>query len=336
MQDQQVLPRRFPGIRRQISLFLVVALCGLVGAVLLVAYKQGAFVRQTTIYFYADDVIGINKGMTVRLFGLPVGSVKSLEITGRGVQVELSIISDYVPRVTKGSHARLTREGYIGAASILLVPGSDPKGSREPLAEGDVIGYVANRGVAELVDDIKSQLTPVVNELRRMMVELNRPDGDLRKSLQAASTVLQELPQTNREIRQLLRDTDRTVLAVGGKAEAALAATARVGTQVEKDLPELSRKLGTALDSIAEAASEMRTATRKNGEALHQVLSQTPALMRDGGQLLRDGQDVVSAAKNSWLIRDYVEPAAMRTLPMDSFESYGGGSAKPPAAAARR
>ena len=335
MQNQQVLPRRFPGIRRRISLFLVVALVGLVGAVLLVAYKQGAFVRQTSIFFYADDVIGINKGMTVRLFGLPVGSVKSLEITVRGVQVELSIISEYVPRLSKGSNARLTREGYIGAASLLLVPGSDPKGSREPLAEGDVIGYVPNRGVAELVDDIKNQLAPVVAELRRMIVELNRPDGDLRKSLQAASAVLQQLPETNREMRQLMRDADRTILAVGGRAEAALASTARVGTQLEKELPELSRKLGTTLDSIAEAAGEVRAATRNNGEALHQVLSQTPALLRDGGQLVRDGQDVVSAAKNSWLIRDYVEPAAMRTLRVDSFEGYGG-SAKAPAAAAQR
>jgi phospholipid/cholesterol/gamma-HCH transport system substrate-binding protein len=310
-------------------------LCGLIGAVLLVAYKQGAFVRQTMIYFYADDVIGINKGMTVRLFGLPVGSVKSLEITGRGVQVEMSIISEYVPRLTKGSHARLTREGYIGAASILLVPSSDPKGSREPLAEGDVIGYVANRGVAELVDDIKNQLAPVVNELRRMIAELNRPDGDLRKSLEAASTVLQELPDTNREMRQVLRDTDRTVLAVGGRAQAALAATERVGTQVERELPELSRKLGTTLESIAETAAEIRAATRKNGEALHQVLSQTPGLVRDGGQLVRDGQDVVSAAKNTWLLRDYIEPPSMRTLQMDSFETYGGG-ARIPAAAAQR
>lgn len=327
MQDQQVLPRRFPGIRRRISLFLVTALCGLVGAVLLVAYKQGAFVRQTAIYFYADDVFGINKGMSVRLFGLPVGSVKSLEITGRGVQVELSIVSEYVPRLTKGSHARLTREGYIGAASILLVPGSDPKGSREPLAEGDVIGYVPNLGVAELVDNIRNQLAPVVGELRRMLAELNRPDGDFRKSLQGASTVLQQLPETNRELRQLMRDADQTLLAVGRRAEATLASTERLGTQIEKELPALSGKLGTALDSIAEAATEVRSATRKNGEALHQVLSQTPALMRDG-------QDVISAAKNSWLIRDYIEPPAMRTLPMDSFESYGGG-ARIPAAAQR-
>lgn len=335
MQAQQAVPKRFPGIRRRISLFLVIALCGLVGAVLLVAYKQGAFVRQTSIFFYADDVIGINKGMTVRLFGLPVGSVKSLEITVRGVQVELSVISEHVPRLTKGSHARLTREGYIGAASLLLVPGSDAQGSREPLAEGDVIGYIPNRGMAELVDDIKNQLAPVVGELRRMIAELNRPEGDFRKSLQGASTVLQQLPETNRELRQLMRDADQTVLAVGRRAEAALVSTERLGAQAEKELPVLAGKLGTALDSIDQAAAEIRSATRKNGEALHTVLSQTPALLRDGGELMRDGQEVIGAAKSSWLLRDYVEPATMRTLPMDSFESYTGG-ARVPAAAAQR
>lgn len=335
MQAQQAVPKRFPGIRRRISLFLVIALCGLVGAVLLVAYKQGAFVRQTSIFFYADDVIGINKGMTVRLFGLPVGSVKSLEITVRGVQVELSIISEHVPRLTKGSHARLTREGYIGAASLLLVPGSDAQGSREPLAEGDVIGYIPNRGMAELVDDIKNQLAPVVGELRRMIAELNRPEGDFRKSLQGASTVLQQLPETNRELRQLMRDADQTVLAVGRRAEAALVSTERLGAQAEKELPVLAGKLGTALDAIDQAAAEIRSATRKNGEALHTVLSQTPALLRDGGELMRDGQEVIGAAKSSWLLRDYVEPATMRTLPMDSFESYTGGAGVPAAAAQR-
>jgi hypothetical protein len=129
------------------------------------------------------------------------------------------------------------------------------------------------------------------------------------------------VPETNRELRQLMRDVDRTALAVGRRAEAALVSTERLGVQAEKELPALAGKLGTALDSINQAAAEIRSATRKNGEALHTVLSQTPALMRDGGQLVRDGQEVIGAAKNSWLIRDYVEPAAMRTLPLDSFEA---------------
>ncbi|HET9735013.1 MAG TPA: MlaD family protein [Burkholderiales bacterium] len=335
MQDPQVLPRRFPGVRRQISLFLVTAVCALIGAVLLVAYKQGAFVRHTKIYFFAEDVFGINKGMSVRLFGLPVGDVKNLEITDRGVRVELGIISEYAPRLTKGSSARLTREGYIGAANIQLVPGSDPKGSREPVSDGDVIGYAPARGVPELVEDIRAQLAPVVAELRRTLAELNRPDGDFRKSFASASALIQELPETNRDLRRFLRDADRTVLAVGGKADAALASTERLTTQAANELPALTRKLGTALDSIGEAAAEIRAATRKNGEALHQVLAQTPALVRDGGQLLYDSQEVIGAAKASWLIRDNLEPPAMRTLPMDSFESFGGG-ARASAAAARR
>ena len=38
---------------------------------------------------------------------------------------------------------------------------------------------------------------------------------------------------------------------------------------------------------------------------------------------MRDGQDVVGAAKSSWLIRDYIDTPSMRTLPVDSFESFG-------------
>lgn len=324
MPDTLVLPRRFPGVRRQISLFLVVAVCALIGAVLLVAYKQGAFVRHTKIYFYAEDVFGINKGMSVRLFGLPVGDVSDLRITDRGVRVELSIIGDYAPRLTKGSSARLTREGYIGAANIQLLPGAEPKGSREPVADGDVIGYVPARGVAELVEDIRAQLAPVVAELRRTLAELNRPDGEFRKSVKSAGMLIQELPETNRELRKLLQDTDRAVLTVGGKADAALASTERLTAQASRELPVLSHKLGAALDSINEAAAEVRAATRRNSDALHQVLVQTPALVRDGGQLLYDSQEVVGAAKNSWLIRDNLEPPAMRTLPLDSYESFNG------------
>ena len=307
MQDAHVPPRRFAGIRKKISLFMLTAVFGVAGAVVLVAYKQGAFVRHTSIYFYAEDVFGINKGMAVRLFGLPVGSVRDLEIADRGVKVELSIISDYVPRVPKSSKARLTREGYIGAANIQILPGADPAGSQDPVSQGDVIGFVPNRGVTELVEDIKTQLTPMVNEMRRMFAEMNAPGSDFRKSVEGAAVVFQQLPQTNREMREMLRG-----------AEGTFGSASRVTGQLERELPVVTAKLGTALDSLAEAAGEIRAAARKNGDALHETLSQAPALMRDG-------QEVVGAAKSTWLIRDYIEAPAMRTLPVDSFESFGAG-----------
>ena len=301
-------PRRFAGIGRKVSLFFLTTVLGVIGVMLLVSYKQGAFVRHTAIYFYAADALGISKGMAVRLFGLPVGSVSDLDISDRGVKVQLAINSEYIPRLPKGSQARLVREGYVGAGSIQIVPSRDPGRAGESLAEGDEIEYIPARGVAELIDDFRNQLTPVIDDMRRMLAELNHPDGDFRKSVAGASTVFQQLPETNREMRQVLRDADRTVVAV------------------ERQLPLLAEKLAHTLDQMSGASAQIRDTARKNGDALHEILVQVPGMLRDGGDLVRDGQDIVGAARNSWFLRDMIEAKSVRTLPLDSFESDGAGA----------
>jgi ABC-type transporter Mla subunit MlaD len=326
MQQEHFRPRRFAGIGRKVSLFFVTAVLGVVGVVFLVSYKQGAFVRYTTIHFYTADAFGINRGMAVRLFGLPVGNVSNMDISDRGVKVELSIASEYTPRLPRSSRARLVREGYIGAANIQIVPASEPGGATGPVAEGDEIEFTPARGMAELIDDFRTQLTPVINDMHRMIAEMNRPNGDFRKSAAGASAVLQQLPETNRELRQVLRDADGTIVAFGRQAEASLGSVARVSAQLEEQLPLLTAKLATTLDSLSETAAQIRDATRKNGDALHEALVQVPGLLRDGGDLVREGQDIVGAARNSWLIRDNIETRSVRTLPVDSFEAATPGS----------
>jgi phospholipid/cholesterol/gamma-HCH transport system substrate-binding protein len=316
MQEEHARPRRFVGIGRKVSLFFLTAMLGVVGVILLVGYKQGIFVRHTTVYFHAADAFGINKGTSVRLFGLPVGSVSNLDISDRGVRVELSIISDYTPRLPKSSRARLVREGYVGAATIQIVPG-EPGQPQQPVTDGDEIEYVPARGVAELVDEFKTQLTPVINDLRKILVDLNQPNSDFRKAMAGASAVLQQLPETNRETRKTLQHTDNMIR----QAETSFASFGRVSTRLERDLPLLTEKVSATLDNMAETSTQIRDAARKNGDALHEVLVQMPGLVRESGDLVRDGQDVVGAARNSWLLRDNIEAKAMRNLPVDSFES---------------
>jgi phospholipid/cholesterol/gamma-HCH transport system substrate-binding protein len=322
MQEEFARPRRFIGIGRKVSVFLLSAVLGVIGVILLVGYKQGIFVRHTTVHFYAADAFGINKGTSVRLFGLPVGSVSDLDISDRGVKVELSLISDYAPRIPRTSRARLVREGYVGAANIQLVPGGEPGHPMQPVAEGDEIEFIPARGVAEMIDEFKSELTPVINDLRKILVDLNQPNSEFRRAMTGASAVLQQLPETNRETRRVLQDTDTMIR----QAETAFTSLGRVGAQLEHDLPALTAKAGTALDGMTEASSQIRDAARKNGDALHEVLVRMPGLLQDSGDLVRDGQDVVGAARNSWLIRDNIEVKAMRSLPVDSFESTSAGA----------
>jgi phospholipid/cholesterol/gamma-HCH transport system substrate-binding protein len=317
MQEDLARPRRFAGIGRKVSVFLLSAVLGVIGVILLVGYKQGVFVRHTKIYFHAADAFGINKGTSVRLFGLPVGSVSDLDISDRGVKVELQLISDYTPRIPKTTRARLVREGYVGAATIQLVPGGEAGHAAQPVAEGDEIEYVPARGVAELIEEFKTQLTPVINDMRKLVVELNQPNSDFRKSLAGANAVLQQLPETNRDARKVLQDTDTMIR----QADATFASLGRVSAHMEQQLPVVTGKLAATLDSVSETSAQIRETTRKNGEALHDALAQMPGLLRDGGDLVRDGQDVVGAARNSWLIRDNIEVKSMRSLPVDSYES---------------
>ena len=332
MQDEYAAPKRFAGIERKVNLFLIAAVLVLLGAVGLISYKQGVFVRHSSIYFYAADVFGINKGMAVNLFGLPVGSVKTMLISDRGVKVELSIISDYMAQVPKGSHARLLREGYIGAANIQIVPSADSPRGAGPVVAGDVIEFLPNRGVAELIDEFKNQVTPVLAQLHRAIEAVNNPESDFRKSTKAARVLLEQLPQTNQEARRVLRDLDRSVLAVTPDMQASFGAAARLGAQAEQQLPAISGKLATALDSLTEAAQQVREQTHRNGEALNETLKHAPALIResgnlarDGGDLVRDGREILGAARNVWPLSSAVEARAMRTLAVDSFESAGPG-----------
>ncbi|OGA32353.1 MAG: hypothetical protein A3G80_03040 [Betaproteobacteria bacterium RIFCSPLOWO2_12_FULL_62_13b] len=340
MQDEYDRSRRFAGIKKKVNLFLIAAVLALLGAVGLISYKQGMFVRHTSIYFHAADVFGINKGMAVKLFGLPVGSVKTMLISDRGVKVELSIVSDYVAHLPKGSRARLLREGYIGAASIQIVPSPDPNRAAGPIVAGEVIEFLPTRGVTELVDELKNQVTPILAQLHRTIEAISHPESDFRKAASSARILIEQLPATNQEAREMLRDVDRSVLAISQDMQASFGAAARLGAQAEQQLPAISGKLATALDSLTQAAEQVREQTRRNGEALNETLKQAPALMRegenlarDGGDLVRDGQEILGAARNVWPFSSAVEARTMRTLPVDSFESAGPG--RPPAMAPR-
>src|SRR5687768_9846967 len=293
-------PRRFRGIRKQVNTFLLTAFLGFAGLVALVAYKQGMFESHTGIHFYAPDATGINKGMAVRLHGVLVGTVRDVELVERGVRVRLGINTDYIERLPRGSQARLTREGYVGAASIQILPGA-PGSDHTPVAEGEEIRFIAQKGMAEMLDEVRQQMTPAFQELRRAAAEMANPDSDFRKSVTALRELIEELPPATREMRELVRDTHRAVNMA-----------ARVGAQTERELPLLSGKVGATLDSLNATSAQMRD-----------VLGQAPELMRGSGELVRDTQELTQAARRTWLLRDYIEPSQMRTLPVDSFESYG-------------
>jgi len=311
-----VPPARFSRLLLKVNAFLLIALLLVAAFLGLVAYKQGWFVHQTRIHFVTANALGLNKGMPVKLYGFTVGSIAGMELSDEGVDVQLSIMSEYMPRIPKGSIARHSREaGVVGAAVVDIVPGKPGPA----LAEGERIDFQPSRSIAEFIDDIRRQAVPAFNEMKNVLAQFKGSGEDIAVSLHSLRQEMETLPQTHRDLRKLLATTERAVADMNRQAGSALQATERAVTGIERAVPELTTKLGAAIESIDGAAQQLR----KTGEEAQGTIQKAQPVLERGDAVARDAGEVFNAAKRVWPLSDSFSEPIDRELPIDSFDARG-------------
>ena len=310
-------PVRFSRLVLKVNAFLLVALL-LVGAFMgLVAYKQGWFVQQTPIRFVTSNALGINKGMPVKLYGFTVGSVSDMQLARDGVDVQLSIISEHLARIPKGSRAKHAREaGVVGASVIEIIPGK----AGPPMAEGERIDFEPARGISEIIDDFRRQAVPAFNEIKQVLSQLSRSGDDVTASVAGLRREIEQLPQTHKAVRTMLDNTGKAASEVAGALQAAQRASEtaeRAAGTVERAVPLLAGKLATTIESMDAAAGQLR----KTGEEAQDTLQRFRPVLDRGESAAREAGEVFTAAKRMWPLSDSFKDSADTMLPIDSFDA---------------
>ena len=305
---------------RSIALFLAPALIGLVVVGAVIAWKQELFVTRTPIFIFTDSALGITKGIPVKVFGLTVGSVDDIEIVpgtpgNKGqVRIRLNIGSEYLHHITKDSRAKLMREGVVGQALIEILPGDQ---SVRPVARNEVIAFERGKTLGELSEELNRALAPVLSQVKEAIGDMQNPQGRLQKSVDRVTTLLDELPDSNRKLASVLvtaektlarADTmlvnaDKAVAGIALKADSTLGSLDRIVADVSTAAPSILKNLDTAAQSLARASERM------------------PLLLDGGNSLIRDANQTMSGAKAAWPIRNWVEPPSTTTLGIDSGEA---------------
>jgi phospholipid/cholesterol/gamma-HCH transport system substrate-binding protein len=317
-------PVRFSRLLLKVNAFLLVALLLVAAFMGLVAYKQGWFVHQTTVHFVTPNALGINQGMPVKLYGYTVGSVRGLGLAPEGVDVQLSIVSDHLWRIPKGSQARFSREAsVVGASSIEITPAK----SGPPLAEGDRLAFERGRSIQEIIDEIRRQTVPAFNEMKQVLAQINRSSEDVSALLATLRKEAERLPATHQALHELLKSATRTthdasatlgaVSRAAQGAQRAAESTQHATDQVGQAVPELSAKLSRTLDSIDAAAGQLR----RTGQEAQDVLKRTQPVVERGETALREAGEVIGAAKRVWPLSGSLAPAGQE-LPIDSFDAH--------------
>ena len=119
----------------KIGLMAVVALALTALLVVAVGGASGFAWQRYELKTTFADVQGLKSGAVVRIAGVEVGKVSSVELTGAGVEVVLSIKKENQPRVTTDSRASIGSMSLLGEPLIDVSPAS----TGTPLKDGDTL-----------------------------------------------------------------------------------------------------------------------------------------------------------------------------------------------------
>lgn len=311
---------RFKRLGLKLGLFLGLGL--ILGLVLLLgmAERQGYFSPKTPVFFIADSGTDLRPGMAVKLSGFKIGTVRRVDLNESArVDVEMAIEDRYMRWIKRDSMATLAREGMIGDSFISLTRGTP---ELPALTAKDRLHFELGRGLADIAQDVRNRVVPVIDEMHVLLKYANDPKGDVRQGFAHLNQLAVELRETRRKVDTALTSIDRLSRE---DAPATLAATRQTLEradaslrELETAIPALQAETTRTLQSLNDTAS---TATRTAAETERLLKDTAPKLVRVLGEteaLMRDSRSAINAARTHWPFKG--PDAAPVAVPMETTE----------------
>jgi phospholipid/cholesterol/gamma-HCH transport system substrate-binding protein len=196
----------------KIGLVTVIALALAIMLILAVGGQGGFGWQQYELRTRFADVRGLKSGAVVRVAGVEVGTVRSVDLVDSEVEVVL--------RVNNANRSRITTESVasIGSLSLLGEPVIDiaPSTRGTPLDDGD---YLASARAAGQLADVAEGATLSLEQVTGMLEDLRAGRGTLGKLftddqmyrevsglLESANLVATELSRGQGSLGMLIRD----------------------------------------------------------------------------------------------------------------------------------
>lgn len=257
---------KIASIKTRVAVGAFILLVGTVLSILIFTSKEGQFFWAThrSYTLSLSDANGLQVGAPVRIAGLSIGEVKSMELTfadgKEAIRVTIDVVEPHMQMVRDGTKASLQTQGVLGDKFVAL-SGGNP-GSAE-LAEGALIPTLAQVSFDAMLTKASTVIDNMAQVSERLKNFANGLDGgagfnDLSSNLSEASTHLRTLVQN-------LARTD--------------------GTLAYLNSPDARSKMEQSLQSFATTAQSMQNITQKidQGEGTLGLLVNDAAL-HDGAQ----------------------------------------------------
>jgi phospholipid/cholesterol/gamma-HCH transport system substrate-binding protein len=180
MVELEIKPTR----RMRMRVFALVATGVFISFVLMYLLIGGGadfFARRTTLTTYMPDAGGIVKNAEVRLSGIRIGVVKSVELSGRldprrSVRTEMRVLTRYLKGIPEDSQTDISADTLVGYKFIDIAEGKSPI----PVKEDGVLQSEPVQQAADRADLIKTLQTNLAG-IDSVVANMSSPDTKIGK-----------------------------------------------------------------------------------------------------------------------------------------------------------
>jgi phospholipid/cholesterol/gamma-HCH transport system substrate-binding protein len=281
------------------------------------------------------DVAGLDVGDTVRVAGVEVGKVETINLKENMGRVALSI-DNRVP-LYEDATAQVETYGLLGDRYISVDPGHSklprvaPGGEIHSAVSPEELGALFAK-LSDVADDIKTVTTTLRNVLggeegELALREILENSRDLSKELVEMVRQNQEdFRQITKQVAVLTREMQGMVAENREAIHQTLATLPETAENVRKITADASRLFDDHYEDISETLSNLRAASLQL-EASLKAMEQVSAQIREGegtlGKLIQDDALYVEAKSTLTEMRNLIEDLREQA-PISAFIAVGG------------
>ena len=306
---------RFKGLLVKVSLFVLIAIIGVTLSLIFVSVKKGFFTPMSSIHFETGAGQDLKIGMPVKLSGFKIGTVTKLELDDKAqTQVEMLIQDRYLPLFKEDAVVTLKKEGIVGDSILEARLGSENKPN---LKAGARIEFERGGGLEQISQDLRDRLYPALDEINHLLKRANDPNGDVLQILGNLRMLIDEIRGTREQISNLLGHMDETVTKdvrpMLNSVRQTIDGAANMTSKLNQELPGIMNNAGKSIDNVRQISETFKTTIDNSAPQISGFLGESRGLVSDT-------RNILSAASESWPLKNIIPPAEDELVKMDSHD----------------
>jgi phospholipid/cholesterol/gamma-HCH transport system substrate-binding protein len=158
----------------KIGVLTIIAVAIAVLTIFLLTGSRGFFWQRYSLKTQFVSVAGLKAGSPVRVAGVEVGSVRSVDLVGDKVDVTIEVNKDMRQRITDRSTATLGSVSLLGESAVDITPAS----SGTPIPEW---GYIPERVQRGMLSTMAPEASEGIEQITKLVTDVRQGKGTVGK-----------------------------------------------------------------------------------------------------------------------------------------------------------